>query len=454
MFEKNNYYENLLKLDKKNIWHPYTQMKDYENQDHVLIKKAKGLKLYDFKNNYYYDTISSWWCNILGHNIPEINHSIQKQIKKFEHVLFAGFTNEPSIKLSEKLLSISHPVLQKVFFSDNGSTAVEVALKLSYQYWQNIGKNTRKSFIFLENGYHGDTIGAMSVSGVSQFNNVFKQLFYKAYSIPSPYCYHCPMRKSRETCDIECLQPLEKLLAKKASGIAGIILEPLVQAAGGMIIYPSTYLDKLYNIISKYKIHIILDEIAVGFGRTGKIFAYQYSDIKPDFVCVSKALTNGTLPLGVTLTTNDIYQAYYDDYLKFKTFYHGHTFTGNPISSSIALTTLNIIEKENLVEKGNIVSLYLRNKLEKYKDFKYFGDIRQIGLIAAIEVVKDKKKTLDFPLKERIGWKIYLEGLRQNLLLRPLGNIIYFYLPLTTQKKDIDQILSRFDKVINNIFPS
>ncbi len=448
-----NTEQNLLELDRKYIWHPYTQMKDYKDRYHILIKRAKGIKLFDHKGNYYYDTISSWWCNILGHNIPQINRVIKKQIKRFEHVLFAGFTNEPAIKLAQKLVEITHPALKKVFYSDNGSTSNEIALKLSYQYWQNNGIKSKKKFIFLENGFHGDTIGTMSVSGVSQFNNLFKPLFFKSYSIPSPYCYRCPINKDRNTCDHECLIPLKKLLKNKAKEISGIILEPIVQGAGGIIIYPASYLNKLYDIVKKHEIHIILDEIATGFGRTGKLFAYQYSkSLQPDFLCLSKSLTNGTLPLGVTLTTQKIYDAFYDDYSRNKTFFHGHTFTGNPISTSVALTTIDIIMKNNLVSRAKPLGAFLRKQLnEKLKTFKTVGDIRQIGLIAAIEFVKNKDKKTPFSSHERIGWKIFLEGLKHNLLLRPLGNVIYFYLPLTISFKEIELIINKFIKTLKNI---
>jgi len=445
--------ESLLEKDRKYIWHPYTQMKDYEKRYHILVKKAKGIKLYDYKRKWYYDTISSWWCNILGHNIPEINRAIKKQIKNFEHTLFAGLTNEPAIKLAERIIKLTDKNLTRVFYSDNGSTAVEVALKLSFQYWKNKGYKKKEKFIFLENGYHGDTIGAMSVSGVSQFNNIFKPLFFKAYSIPSPYCYRCPFGKEREKCNFECLKPLERLLKKREKEISAIILEPLVQAAGGMIVYPEEYLNRLYNIVKNFNIHIILDEIAVGFGRTGKMFAYQYSKIKPDFLALSKALTNGTIPLSITLTTEKIYKAFYADYNKNKTFFHGHTFTGNPIATSVANATLDIIENENLIEKSQPIINYLHLQVEEnFRDYKFIGDIRKKGFIIGMEIVKDKKKKEIYPLQKRIGWKIYLEGLKYNLILRPLGNVIYYYLPITIKRKEIDDIIRRTRVVLNNIF--
>src|SRR3989338_8923721 len=259
-----------LKKDLEFIWHPYTQMKDCQKLPPILIKRAKGVKLYDAAGNFYYDTISSWWCNVHGHNHPKIKSAIKKQLDSLEHVLFAGFTHKPAIFLAEKLISIAPENLTKVFFSDNGSTAVEVALKMSFQYWQNRGRTKKTRFIALDRCYHGDTIAAMSVSGKSAFNEKFSPMFFPSFKIPSPYCYRCPMGKERTTCAIDCVKPLEKLLKENSRQIAGIILEPLVMAAGGMIIYPEEYLSKAALLAERYNVHLILDEVATGFGRTGK----------------------------------------------------------------------------------------------------------------------------------------------------------------------------------------
>lgn len=440
--------QELLSIDKKYVWHPYTQMKDYENRKPILIDRAKGVKLYDASGKFYYDIISSWWCNILGHNRPEINKAIAKQLRHFEHTLFAGFTNKPAIQLADKLIGITHPNLQKVFYADNGSTANEVALKMSFQYWKNKGAAGKESFIFLENGYHGDTIGAMSVSGVSQFNNVFKPLFFKAHQIPSPYCYYCPFSKQPGRCDFECLAPLEKLLQDKADEIAAIIIEPLMQGAGGIIIYPPEYLNRLYDIVKKYDIHIILDEVATGFGRTGKMFAYEHTRLVPDFLCVSKALTNGTLPLSAVITTNAVYNAFYDDYSKNKTFFHGHTYTGNPISCSAAVATLDVLEKSKLIEKSKDKIEYLNKLVKPLERMPHIGEVRQLGFIVAFEIVLDKERKTRFLAEKRIGWNLYLEGLKNNLILRPLGDVVYLYLPLTVTKKELNDIIARLSKTL------
>ncbi len=437
-----------IKKDLKYIWHPYTQMKDCKKFPPILIEKAKGIKLYDNKGNCYYDTISSWWCNIHGHSHPEINKAIKEQLNSFEHVLFAGFTHKPAIKLAEQLVNITPDNLTKVFFSDNGSTAVEVALKMSFQYWQNIGKKKKTKFLSLDSGYHGDTIGAMSVSGIDLFNKVFSPLFFKSFKVPSPYCYRCPVGKSRSSCSIECINYLEAILKKKSKEIAALILEPLVMAAGGMIIYPSNYLKKAAWLAKKYNIHLILDEVASGFGRTGKMFACEHAKVKPDFICLSKGITSGYLPFAATLTTGKIYSAFYADYQKRKTFYHGHTYTANPISCAAALASLKVYKQENTLVNINKLIPVFHKRLETFRDLPLVGDVRSIGMIGAIELVKNKRTKKPFSLKERIGLKVYKKGLEEGLILRPLGSIVYLYLPLSITASQLDTVLNKTFKVL------
>jgi adenosylmethionine-8-amino-7-oxononanoate transaminase len=433
--------ENWIRKDLRYVWHPYTQMKDCRKFKPILIDRAKGSKIYDDKGKFYYDTISSWWCNVHGHNHPGINKAVKTQLGSFEHVLFAGFTHRPAILLAERLLSVAPKNLARVFFSDDGSTAVETALKMSFQYWQNKGKSFKTKFISLDRGYHGDTIGAMAVSGAGLFNRAFKKLFFKSFKIPSPYCYRCPMGKIKESCDLGCIGPLEAVLKKKNSRVAAFILEPLVMAAGGMIIYPKEYLVKAARICKKYGVHLILDEVATGFGRTGKMFACGHVKINPDFLCLSKGITAGYLPLGATLTTDEIYRAFYADYEKIKTFYHGHTYTANPLSCSCALASLDIFEKEKTLDAiKNKISAFHKG-LDRFRSLPIAGDVRYIGMIGAVELVKNKKTGKRFGLNERIGLKIYKEALERSLVLRPLGDIIYLFLPLCVTGKELEYIL-------------
>lgn len=442
---------NWIKRDLKYIWHPYTQMKDCESLPPILIEKARGLKLYDNKGNFYYDTISSWWCNVHGHNHTKIKEAIKKQINSLEHVLFAGFTHRSAILLAERLISISPKNLTKVFFSDNGSTAVETALKMSFQYWQNIGKKDKTKFVSLNYGYHGDTVGAMSVSGVDLFNEVFKPLFFSSFKVPSPYCYRCPMDKEKSSCNLDCADPLETLVRQKSHEIAGIVLEPLVMAAAGMIVYPKEYLKRVAEIARKYSIHLILDEVATGFGRTGKMFACDHVNIQPDFMCLSKGITSGYLPLGATLTTENIYDAFFANFEKRKTFYHGHTYTANPIACSAGLASLKIFEEEDTLNRLKDMILLFHQRIEEFRPLLLVGDVRHIGMIGALELVKDKKTKEAFGFKERIGLEIYQRGLKKNIILRPLGNITYFFLPLCVKRRELEYILDNTYSIINSM---
>ena len=440
-----------IEKDLKYLWHPYTQMKDCQTLPPILIEKAKGIKLYDNKGNFYYDTIASWWCNVHGHNHPKIKAAIKRQLNSLEHVLFAGFTHKPAIILAEKLVSITPESLTKVFFADNGSTAVETALKLSFQYWQNVGKKSKTKFVSLDYGYHGDTIGAMSVSGVEQFKGVFSPLLFPSFKVPSAYCYRCPMGKESPSCNIDCLKPLEKLLRNEGEKIAAMILEPLVMGSGGVIVYPKEYLAGAAKLAKKYNVHLIVDEVATGFGRTGKMFACEHVNIQPDFMCLSKAITAGYLPFGATLTTGKIYDAFYDDYKKKKTFCHGHTYTANPISCSAAIASLKVFDEEDTLGKMKNTIPILRDGFERIKELRYVGDVRSIGMVGAVEIVKDKKSKKTFSADKRVGLSIYKKGLAKSLLLRPLGDVIYLFPPLCVKAKELEYILDNCYKVIKNI---
>lgn len=432
-----------IERDLECIWHPYTQMKDCKTLPPILIERAQGVRLYDSKGGLYYDTISSWWCNVHGHNHPKIKEAIKDQLDSLEHILFAGFTHRPAIQLAEALVAKTPPNLKKVFFSDNGSTAVEVAIKLSFQYWQNIGNYKKRVFISLEDAYHGDTIGAMSVSGLRLFNKIFDPLLFSSIKIPSPNCRRCPIKKRRDLCKIDCLGILEDILKKDSQRIAAIIIEPLLLAAGGMIVYPKEYLEGVGRLVSEYGVHLIVDEVATGFGRCGKMFAIEYTNIKPDFMCLSKGITGGYLPLGATLTTDEVYYAFYDDYTKNKTFYHGHTYTANPLACRAAISSLEVFEEERVLERISKIIPVFHKEMERFRDISIVEDVRYIGMIGAIELhsVDDK----------RLGYMVYKEGLKEGLILRPLVNVIYLFLPLCIRLNELEEITSRTYKVIEKV---
>ncbi|NQT32408.1 MAG: adenosylmethionine--8-amino-7-oxononanoate transaminase [Candidatus Omnitrophica bacterium] len=441
----------LVKRDLKHNWHPYTQMKDCEDLPPIPIAKAKGIKLYDYDGNFYYDTISSWWCNIHGHNHPKINEAIKEQVDSMGHVLFAGFTHKPAVELSEKLAGITPKDLTKVFYSDDGSTAVETALKMSIQYWQNIGETGRECFLSLDRGYHGDTVGTMSLGGADLFSKRFEKLFFRSYKAPTPYCYRCPLGREKDNCSLECLGAMEDILKDNAGKISAIIIEPLLMGAAGMIIYPAEYLEGVYKLSRKYNVHLIADEVAAGFGRTGKMFACEHAGVQPDFMCLSKGLTAGYMAMGATLTTDEVYNAFYDDHDKLKTFYHGHTFTANPLACAAASASVDVFRKEDSLENVKKINKKLRSFLDGIEDHPLVGDTRCIGAVAAIELVKDKKSKEPFGLNERIGLEIYRMGLEENLILRPLGNIVYLFLPLSTRSDELEDIIRRTTGIIKSL---
>ena len=433
----------LLQKDLTYNWHPYTQMSIQQVNPPLLIEKARGIKLYDASGQWYYDTISSWWCNIHGHLHPKIVNAIKQQLNTLDHTLFAGITHKTAIDLSERLVQLAPDGLQRVFYSDNGSTAVEVALKMSLQYWRNSGQPEKSKFVSFDRAYHGDTAGCMSVSGESAFTSAFTPLMFTGYKVPSPYCYRCPMGQKKNECATECVSLLEDVLREHADAIAAVILEPLILCAGGMLIYPAAYLTEAARLSKKYNVHLILDEVAVGFGRTGTMFACEQAGVCPDFLCLSKGLTSGMLPLAATLTTQDIFNAFLGPSGSEKTFYHGHTFTANPIGCSAALASLNIFAEEGTLSHVQDISQELRKGIDMFKDHPLIGDIRTIGTVAALELVKNKKTKEPLPGHDNVIRKIYSRGLENNVMLRPMGNVIYLFLPLITTLEELRDILSK-----------
>ncbi|QEK11361.1 adenosylmethionine--8-amino-7-oxononanoate transaminase [Crassaminicella thermophila] len=443
----------LQKKDLQYIWHPCSQMKDYETFPPIIIEKGKGLYLYDVDGHKYLDAISSWWVNLFGHCNPRINNAIQKQLNNLEHVIFANFSHKPAIELAEKLVKITPKGLNKVFFSDNGSSAVENALKLSFQYHQQTGNPSKTKFVAISDAYHGETIGALSVGDIDLYKKIYKPLLINTYKVQGPDCYRCPYGNCRETCNAECFEHMEKLIIKKHHEISGVIIEPLIQGAAGMKIYPPIYLKKLRKLCTTYNVHFIADEIAVGFGRTGKMFACEHANVSPDIMCLSKGITAGYMPLSVMLMTNTIYDAFYSDYTNLKAFMDSHSYTGNTLACAVACETLKIFEEENIIEKNKEKSKIIKNCVENaFNNHPYIGEFRQLGMIGALELVKNRKTKEGFDWKERVGYKIYQIALKNGLLLRPLGNVIYFMPPYVIEKEDIEFMVSTALKSINTYF--
>lgn len=446
--------ESLLKDDIQYVWHPDTQMKDYETESPIIVEKAKGIWVYDIDGNKYIDAVSSWWVNTLGHSNERLNKVLYEQAQTIEHILFAGFTHPWAIELAKKLVEMTAPELTKVFYSDNGSTAVEVALKMAYQYWYQTGKPEKKKFVALKNSYHGDTLGAVSVGGIELYKKIFAPMVFDIIQVENPYCYRCPKGLNPKTCQTDCIKYVEQVFEEHHKEIAAVVIEPIVQGAVGMVIYPPAYIKHLRALCDRYNILLIHDEVAVGFGRTGKMFAYEHSHTVPDILCLAKGITAGYLPLAVTMATDKIFNAFYDDYEKIKAFYHGHSYTANPLAVRVAVENLKILEEENIIKTIQAKSEYLKQKIQKLNELEHVGDVRHIGMIVGIELVKDKKTKLSYEFKERIGHKIHKEALKLGAILRPTGNVIYFMPPYIISESEIDLLVditySAIKKVTEN----
>jgi adenosylmethionine-8-amino-7-oxononanoate aminotransferase len=455
--EENSHLE---ESDKKYIWHPFTQMKEWMDGKPIIISEGRDCFIKDIYGRWYLDGVSSIWVNLHGHRKKEIDEAIKEQIDKISHSTLLGLSNVPAIKLAEKLIEITHSAFSsqpsnppsppfskggmggfKVFYSDNGSTAVEVALKMAFQYWIHKGVDRKYSFLSLNNAYHGDTLGAVSVGGIDIFHKVFSPLLFKTYDAPSPYCYRCEFELSYPDCKTACLDAMEDTLRENSSEIAAVIIEPTVQAAGGMIVSPPGYLKGVRELCTRYNILMIADEVATGFGRTGKMFACEHEDVIPDIMCLSKGITGGYLPLAVTLATDEIYNAFLGKYKELKTFFHGHSYTGNPLACAAAIACLDIFEKEDTLKNLQPKIKILEDWLKEISNLALVGDVRNKGFMAGIELVKNKDTKKPYEFEEKIGWKVAYHARENGVIIRPLGNVIVIMPPLSISIENLYQLL-------------
>lgn len=438
--------------DLAHIWHPCSQMKDYETLKPIIIDHGKGVYLYDIDSNEYIDIVSSWWCNLLGHCNPKINEYVKNQIDTLEHVIFANFSHKPAIELCEQLMDIIPKGLNRFNFSDNGSASVECALKMAFQYHYQTGHPEKTKFMCFTDGYHGETIGALSVGTLDLYAKIYNPMLMDTIRVQAPDCYRCHYGKSRKCCNCECFEHAEKTFKEHAHETCAMIVEPLLQGSAGMRIYPPLYLKKLRKLCNEYNVLLIADEIATGFGRTGKMFAFDYAEVSPDIMCISKGLTGGYMPMAITITTDDIYNAFYDDYNKGTAFMHSHTYSGNPLGCACALAVQKIFKEDNILQNAQVNAEYLYSELlKRLGNNKNVGEIRHIGLINAIELVKDKSTKEEFPSDIRLGYQIYQKALKRGLLLRPLGNVLYFNPPLIISPNEIDIAIDKCAKSIEDV---
>jgi adenosylmethionine-8-amino-7-oxononanoate aminotransferase len=434
----------IVQRDLQVLWHPCSQMKDHDPKVNAVdamplipIKSGQGVWLEDFEGKRYLDAISSWWVNIFGHANPVINQAIKQQLDTLEHVILGGFTHEAALTLAEKLVEITPAGLDKCFYADNGSSAVEVALKMSFHYWRNCGKSQKNKFITLENSYHGETLGALAVGNVALYKETYAPLLMNVITVPGPDCYYRESGETWRDYSIRRFAEMELALATHADSTCAVIVEPLVQCAGNMRMYHPVYLSMLRDACNRYGVHLIADEIAVGFGRTGTLFACEQAAISPDFMCLSKGMTGGYLPLAAVLTSDTVYQAFYDDYQSLNAFLHSHSYTGNALGCRAALATISLFQQQDVIGNNRRLAALMSKAVERFQVHPHVAEVRQTGMIVAIELVKNKQTREAYPWQQRRGLKVYRYALEHGVLLRPLGNVIYFMPPYVISESEI-----------------
>lgn len=466
----------LEEIDKKYIWHPFTQMKEWTDDEPIIIAEGRDCFLKDIYGRWYLDGVSSLWVNVFGHRKKEIDDAIKEQIDKIAHSTLLGLSNVLAINLAEKLVQLvqksivngqqsktsiltcnarpplsskgARVGLSKVFYSDDGSTSVEIALKMAFQYWKHKGIQGKNTFVCLNNAYHGDTIGAVSVGGIDIFHKAFEPLLFKTYRAPSPYCYRCEFGKTYPECELACLDKLEEIFMAHSDEIAAMIIEPMIQAAGGMITSPQGYLKGVRVLCNQYDILMITDEVATAFGRTGRMFACEHEEVVPDLLCLSKGITGGYLPLAVTLATDEIYGAFLGEFKDLKTFFHGHSYTGNPLACAAAIACLDLFEKENILENLKGKSEILDKWHKEILSLKHVGDVRNIGLMTGVELVKNKGTKEPYDWTEKMGWRVTYRARENGVIIRPLGNIAVIMPPLTISEQNLDQLFKVIKEAI------
>jgi adenosylmethionine-8-amino-7-oxononanoate aminotransferase len=439
--------------DQSALWHPFTQMSEWMDGQPVVIERGEGNYLIDTEGNRYLDGVSSLWVNLHGHDHPTLRARIHEQLDKIAHSTLLGLAGVPSIELAAELVEIAPAGLTRVFFSDNGSTAVEVALKIAFQYWQQKSAETRvrTRFVALRDAYHGDTLGAVAVGGIERFHEAFRPLVFDVLRAQNAYCYRCPYGKELSSCNIHCLESLETVLAAHGHEVAGVVVEPLVQAAAGMLTLPDGWLRRVRELCDWHGTLLILDEVATGFGRTGRMFACQHEDVSPDLLAIAKGMTAGFLPLGATLATEEIFDAFLAPTTASRQFFHGHSFTGNALGCAAALANLEIFEKEQVLERVARTSAHLGRRLDALRALPAVGEIRRRGLMAGVELVRDRATRTPFDPRDRIGHLVCMAIRKHGIILRPLADTVVVMPPLSVTEGEIDLLVDALAESIAEV---
>jgi adenosylmethionine-8-amino-7-oxononanoate aminotransferase len=434
--------DSLRDLDRQHVWHPFTLMKLWLESEPVIITAADGMYLIDSDGNRYLDGVSSLWCNVHGHRVPEIDEAVRRQLSKVAHTTMLGLANEPATLLAERLMRLVPSNLKKVFYSDAGATATEIAFKIAVQYWHNLGHPEKREFIGFSEAYHGDTFGAISIGRTELFHRAFLPMLFKVHFAPTPFVYRSATPDDPERVKRDCLARLEELLKEHAARIAAIAIEPLVQGAAGMIVQPPGFLAEVRRLADQYNVLLICDEVATGFGRTGKMFAVEHEDVGPDLMCVGKGISGGYLPLAATFATQPIFDAFLGEPWEGKTFYHGHTYTGNPLACAAAIANLDLFHRKDLVASVAEKTIELARLLEDLRDDSHVGDIRQKGFMVGIELVEDKPSRRPFDPQRRLGAECCTKLRSKGIMLRPLGDTIVLMPPLAMGLDPLREIVS------------
>ncbi len=440
--------DELARYDREHFWHPFTQMAEYEP---LIIERAQGCTLYDVDGRSYLDGVASLWCNVHGHRHPQLDAALRAQLDRVAHTTALGASNVPAIELARRLAEIAPAGLTHTFFSDSGATAVEVALKLAFQYWRQRSdpRPEKTCYVALGDAYHGDTLGAVSVGGVARFHAMFEPLLFETLRLPSPQIYRSPAGVSADEACAHYLAQAEELLSREHRRIAALVVEPLMQCAAGMIAHPAGYLRGLRELTRRYDVLLIADEVAVGFGRTGRMFACEHEQVVPDLLCLGKGITGGYLPLAATLAGDEIWQAFLGRYEESRQFYHGHTYCGNPLGAAVALASLDVFRDERVIENLPAKAARLREHCSRLAEHSHVGDVRGFGLACGIELVRDKATRQAYDWSERRGQLACLEARKQGVLLRPLGNVLVVFPPLAIALDEIDCIMAAVERGID-----
>jgi adenosylmethionine-8-amino-7-oxononanoate aminotransferase len=444
--------EELERWDREVLWHPFTQMAEYEP---LILERALGCTLVDVDGREYLDGVSSLWCNVHGHQHPHIDAAIRQQLERVAHTTALGASNPTTIELAKRLVEVAPAGLEHVYFSDSGSEAVEVALKMAFQYWRQCDppRPEKAGYLALADAYHGDTLGSVSVGGVERFHALFEPLLFPVERVPAPGLYRLPPGITRENALEHYLAGVEEVLARHHESLAAMVVEPLIQCAAGMLTHPSGYLRGVRELTRKYGVLLIADEVATGFGRTGTLFACEQEGVSPDFLCLAKGLTGGYLPLAATLTTHQVWQAFLGPYAASKTFFHGHTYCGNPLACAAALASLEVFQRDRVLDSLPAKIERLAEHLERIARHPNVGDVRQCGLIAGIELVRDRQTQEPFPWEEKRGIQVCLRAREDGVLLRPLGNVIVIMPPLAVTLAELDRIAAAVERGIAETLP-